>query len=911
MKHQASDVRELDTLCIKYSLRILHRHSHQMDDKTKVMFTNLRNDPRMIESEQIEEAIKPFKDRKEVDEKFAKLGTSGKDDLKTLQNLMALRKGWGRDLTIEPQMTPGILALHVTSWDWNNSTSKNSKRDVEPFVKAILFDLRRDRARRENLFNDPLVAGLRKVLEDLIAKHTKAVNMIGENGRTMKRKRWLWYDGAEIPSHVAPTKTVSLVADDYAMRGRIQRLQELEAVTTIAPPIYHWSTTSSWSLRAPHTPPSQNLQMLPPDTVPFIRHTSGADYSTGDLKPGRNAVLTDLGRYLRVPFDCLVKCVGATPTLQDLQRIRNNLTESKILTDDESGLRWTDFTPPATSKGSEENVFEPLGRIIAEILEEVPNRGVSFLANPNGTPLSQRNNTSRPDGFLVLNNEKTQRKIHWFDIAVPFEFKKARDRESLRDDEEKIVWSLHSIMREDLLRRFAFGITMEDTQLRLWLSNRAFLAVTEPIDFFQNIDGVISLFYALGSASASSAMKELGWDPTVKRIGDGEGFQYKFTIGDEVFTTTREIATYSADSMVGRGTRVYEATDAEGTKVVVKDSWREAGCQSEGEILESILASCAEKLRAEELADARKHFVGVQLWKDVIIDDTLDETLDPMVAEEHNRTWKWVSINHNPSVSATPHLPSTGNVPDSDTGIPRRVHTRTIFLGVGVALNDITTLADILGCMSGALLASGTQFGSGGTMHFMAVEVETQGYLFFPPGACLLDEPSFRMNFLHDIESVWWAFTWIFFYHTDMDVANVDHSFDAQWKEYQVAFPGFVGRTSRRDFFLHIRRLRKKLDHHLLTKTCFDVCKYIIPDFATALQNGHRESEANYPSLALYDALLEDMHKQAAEYLNDAQQRASGIELYPLRNLWKQKRPRSGDETSLLPQNQGKKARYA
>jgi Fungal protein kinase len=40
-------------------------------------------------------------------------------------------------------------------------------------------------------------------------------------------------------------------------------------------------------------------------------------------------------------------------------------------------------------------------------------------------------------------------------------------------------------MREDPLRRFAFGITIEDTQLRLWLSNRALLAVTEPINFFE------------------------------------------------------------------------------------------------------------------------------------------------------------------------------------------------------------------------------------------------------------------------------------------------------------------------------------------------------------------------------------------------------------------------------------------
>jgi hypothetical protein len=183
----------------------------------------------------------------------------------------------------------------------------------------------------------------------------------------------------------------------------------------------------------PHTPPSQNSPMLPPDTVPVARHTSHADYRTGDLKLGRIAVLADLRRYLQVPFDCLVKCVGAGPSQPNLQRIRNNLTKCKILTDDESGLRWTDFTPPAISKESEENAFKPLGRIIAEILAEVPDHGVSFLANPNGTPLSERNNTSRPDGYLVLSNEKPEPKIHWFDIAVPFEFKKGRNIESLRD----------------------------------------------------------------------------------------------------------------------------------------------------------------------------------------------------------------------------------------------------------------------------------------------------------------------------------------------------------------------------------------------------------------------------------------------------------------------------------------------
>ncbi|KAG2071719.1 hypothetical protein BDR04DRAFT_987849, partial [Suillus decipiens] len=124
-------------------------------------------------------------------------------------------------------------------------------------------------------------------------------------------------------------------------------------------------------------------------------------------------------------------------------------------------------------------------------------------------------------------------------------------------NEQKIIWSLHSIMHEDLCHHFAFGINMEDMQLRLWLSNRAFLAVMEPINFFKNIYGVISLFYALGSVSSN--LKNLRWDSTVEQIHDGEDFQYKFTIRNKVFTMTHELATYGTDSMVGHGTCVYKA----------------------------------------------------------------------------------------------------------------------------------------------------------------------------------------------------------------------------------------------------------------------------------------------------------------------------------------------------------------
>ncbi|KAG1823903.1 uncharacterized protein BJ212DRAFT_707267 [Suillus subaureus] len=220
--------------------RTLHRNSHAMDDKTQVMFTNLRNECRINEHETIEEAnnlttmsarkrkSEPFKDRKEVNEAFAQLESDAQDNLQKLHALMLARKGRGRDLTSEQQDVPGILAMHVTNWDWHTRISKNGKRDREPLIKAVLLDLVKIRKRREGLFKDPMVAGLRTILEEVIAKHTRAVNTSGENGQTVKRKRWLWYDGAKIPPDVTPALETVLTEDCHTINAHMQSRQDME-----------------------------------------------------------------------------------------------------------------------------------------------------------------------------------------------------------------------------------------------------------------------------------------------------------------------------------------------------------------------------------------------------------------------------------------------------------------------------------------------------------------------------------------------------------------------------------------------------------------------------------------------------------------------------------------------------------
>ncbi|KAG1847455.1 hypothetical protein C8R48DRAFT_663814 [Suillus tomentosus] len=723
-------------------------------------------------------------------------------------------------------------------------------------------------------------------------------------------------------------------------------------------------------MATPHTPPSQKSQVPPPDTALLPPHTSQYDYRTGDLELGREAVLTDLRRYLQVPFVSLAKCVGAVPSQQRLEEMHDHLIRSEVLTND--GLEWKDFIQPA--KVSEEMTFKLEG-IISGILEQVPNCRVSYLSN---MLLSERHNTSLPDGYLVRAKNRTAPRMHWFDIAVPFGFKKERDAKAVRDNEHKMIWSLHNIMREDPCRRFAFGITIEDTQLRLWLGNRGFLAVTEPINCFENIDGVISLFYALGFASASTSLKGLGWDPTVERIYVGGKMQYKFTVGDEVFTTTRELATHSADYMVGRGTRVYEAMDTKGKKVAIKDSWREIDHQSEGEIVEKILASCEKKLEAKDFADAKRHFVGVRLWKDVTIDGASDETVNPVAGDEHDGTWKWKPIDLRPILPERLHSSATGDVPDSsklsaflsaqlgivrrkETRIPQRVHARIVFHDVGVTVKDLVliSLADSLSCLSGGLKGLyylhkagwihrdfsvgnviwvvGDNGGIGklgdfeyakeinsntshddqtGTMHFMAIEVEHQEYLFQtlapPPTYGDTDVPSsppFRMNFLHDIESVWWAYAWIFFYHTDTITANSNDSFDvdAQSRQHQLAFPGAIGQPTRRDFFTGITKLRHTCKS-ILSDRCFKVCDNLAL-FAYNLQASYLKAEAEHPLIVLDDSLREDMHAKAAEYLDYAQKEAGDIKLCRLFDLRRQKRPREEGETSPTPDNAGKRIR--
>ncbi|KAG1829939.1 hypothetical protein EV424DRAFT_366945 [Suillus variegatus] len=383
------------------------------------------------------------------------------------------------------------------------------------------------------------------------------------------------------------------------------------------------------------------------------------------------------------------------------------------------------------------------------------------------------------------------------------------------------------------------------------------------------------------------------------------------------------------------------------------------------------LAKCVDAVPSQQrLEEMRDHIIRSK----ILTDDGL-KWKDFIRPANSKRFEKVEPIDLKLILSEKPHLSAMGDVPDSgrlsvflpaqsgivgrkDAQIAQRVHARIVFDDGGVAIKDVISLADTLRCLSGGLKGLyylhkagwihgdfsvgnviwvvGDNGGIGklgdfeyaqeidpntyhdvrtGTIHFMAIEVEHQQYLFQtlapppPPDADVPPLPPFRMNFLHDIECVWWAYTWIFFYHTDTITANSNNFFDvdAQLIQYQLAFPGAIRQETRRDFFTLTTELHNTC-RSILSDRCFKVCKNIA-QFAYTLQASYEKAEKKYPSLMLDDSLLEDMHAKAAEYLDDAQKEAGDIKLCRLLDLRKQKRPREEGETLPMPSNAEKRIR--
>ncbi|KAI5993508.1 hypothetical protein EDD15DRAFT_899602 [Pisolithus albus] len=581
-----------------------------------------------------------------------------------------------------------------------------------------------------------------------------------------------------------------------------------------------------------------------------------------------------------------------------------------------------------------------------------------YASRRTKSPASERSNSSRPDAYLLLREKKsiddktdTSNDFHrhsWNDIAVSFEFKKGTGEEDREDDDKKVISSLHHIMRSDPCRRSTLGVTMENTQMRFWFTCRAITLVSKPFDF-STPEHLIHFFCSVAFANEH----QLGWDPTVQRVCVEGKPQYNITVctdeGKEtVYQTTKMISDFSAHAMQGHGTRVFQArlTLQNGQPVhnaellVLKDSWRQLGRAREDEILGQIFDGLGKKYGTKKASEAGAYFLTVLAAGDVIVDGKKDKTasllrdadelppdfgLHPLRADDLP---EWKSTRTGEGLT-----PNFSSVPPSveKLQIHHRIHYRVVFKEVCQPIHDLKrldtvfkTLMDIhkalqllhsIGWVHRALSTGNALHFSGmgkladleyaqhmdcsithevqtGTLEFMACEVESEEYLF---DVGPIGERTFKINPLHDMESLWWIATWTLFYHVDQKGGRPSSE---QITQFHELFP------RRLESMARIRAIRGPLMYEALPVPFHDA-GLVVEFMRQEIKTAYIESEKKLPPD--YTNPLERLHSAFTNHLTSAVAKSTDIEIFSPNAKRQQEDPPSDTGDAKQPSNKKKK----
>ncbi|KAF9241208.1 hypothetical protein BU15DRAFT_45238 [Melanogaster broomeanus] len=684
--------------------------------------------------------------------------------------------------------------------------------------------------------------------------------------------------------------------------------------------------------RTPSPSPSPPTVATAPDTIPRPRQTSAHPYRTGDLTYGRDAVLRDLQSIYTVDHSYFKKAI--LPPLSEaikIESIKSSLTASKKVT---PAGRWAAFdVDPKVDGNNEDTVFGRLISVFQDIVNEARisiqcDPTLEMLNKPSVAPQSPRTNSSRPDAYLRMVNKKSvslssdTKKDSWDDIAVSFEFKKGASEADRIDNERKIIWNMHHIMRSDPCRRATFGITIENTNTRLWFTCRSLTVVSQPFNFTEDIGNVIHVL----SCFAFAKDHELGWDPTIERMlvkgidGVKDNIQYKITIKGKVYHTTTTISDFGAEAMRGRGTRVFKAydrSDPHKKPVVIKDAWRDSDRKREDEILKEILHDIREKVGVEEEKDARKYFLTVLNGEDVKIHERKDDTEQllrcnalPDATTSYDLFPDKVSSQplHTSSVGSLPLFPFRRTIPAPvSEKIHHKQHFRLVFAEAGEPIFESKNLTEVTHTLGDAVKVLGYMHMGGwvhrdvsagnvlryddrglimdleyakkmetsdpshdvrtGTADFMACEVEAQEYLFdtkatprniFKDLRDQVARPPFRANPLHDLESLWWILMWVLHYHVDGDMQELPPKHGAAYHRHFSGLAWVLGQSHR------LGSLTSSLTIDVLPKS-FHVAAGAADEMRSRLLNSYRSAEEDLgPSGPNY----RDVYPESSKYFS-------------------------------------------
>ncbi|KII91958.1 hypothetical protein PLICRDRAFT_696903 [Plicaturopsis crispa FD-325 SS-3] len=563
------------------------------------------------------------------------------------------------------------------------------------------------------------------------------------------------------------------------------------------------------------------------------------------------------------------------PNCVDIPAVIKLLKKRRII----ASNRWKAYgTDPITMEGNEIDVFRPLdSAVINKIITAskkclLPeSKARTQTCRPQQNPhrvvgLLERSDTMRPDGAMLLLDSEYE----WDGIVVLEEFSKFIDGSPAYNNKRKAVWSMHYAMRNNMCRRFTFGITIDNISMRVWLCGRACIVVSDPFDFTTDLEKVIRVYSSLAFATKT----ELGWDPTLRVLPDVGHKEIDVFSGSEderaTYHIVRTIWDARAEFSQCRATRVHEVRDTAGNTFVIKDVWRDEDRESEGHIFNLLDSQIKE--------DDKRLFMGLIRHGDVYVDSRVDDTLNGMMrGKDIPAVYGYISLRPMPTLedygpgdhemSLSDELYSLRRTYQLGKDNQRRVHYRIVFPGVGLALHELSRLNDRFIVLRdavkalkvlmelnyihrdvsvGNLLAFGSDGKSSnnvhgklsdfeyaidtsstgpidnspkGTVDFMAVEVAHSSYVFLPRrnrksvGKAVPVAP-FRHNFLHDVESTWWIAMWNVFMHVPLEFSDSSWSWDVQMYYATEIFPGVVQSFYRHDMLTGDRDL-VDLERHL------------------------------------------------------------------------------------------------
>ncbi|KAL5638118.1 hypothetical protein ACGC1H_002391 [Rhizoctonia solani] len=280
--------------------------------------------------------------------------------------------------------------------------------------------------------------------------------------------------------------------------------------------------------------------------------------------------MRDIPAVAEVPLNALMDAVLPAVSQSRITSICDLLLSNNRIQDPDEDPRWLCLPVDPKSAGKHETYIFSFLETVAEMIELQSTKLQSkqkLKVTGAAVPLSRCRNMSRPDGYFLLQPARSVGDC-WADMVMPMELKNADNKESKIDDYAKVIWSMHHIMRSDARRRFVHGLTCENTKVKLWYNDRCNVVASEEFDVNKDWRILVRIILSIQQATAA----ELGYDPNMVSLPSANPTsepQYDITIHNSekkivnVYRTLGIISDVGADSMVGRGTRVWKVQKVE------------------------------------------------------------------------------------------------------------------------------------------------------------------------------------------------------------------------------------------------------------------------------------------------------------------------------------------------------------